>query len=144
MHVYLRIGELAKQTGVSVETLRFYEKQGLLNSPARSASGYRLYDEHTTKRVAFILRAKAVGFSLKDIADLLALEINREQETCESVKSFAQAKLTEIDHKLSELMKMRAALNQITEACCGGEKSASHCTILTALADGEVAKPECH
>ena len=143
MQPYLRIGELAKLIGVSVETLRFYEKQGLLNSPARSASGYRLYDSQTTKRVAFILRAKAVGFSLKDITGLLALEVNREQETCESVKSFAESKLDEIDNKLAELTKMCAALSQITEACCGGEKSASHCTILTALADGE-AKPEHH
>jgi MerR family Zn(II)-responsive transcriptional regulator of zntA len=143
MASYLRIGELAKQAGVSVETLRFYEKQGLLKTPHRSESGYRLYDQQTLKQVSFILRAKAVGFSLKDIADLLALEVNREQETCESVKSFAEAKLTEIENKLAELMRMRDALQQITVACCGGEKSAAHCTILTALAEGE-SRPEHH
>ena len=143
MAAYLRIGELAKKTGVSVETLRFYEKQGLLQTPHRSDSGYRLYDQQTLKQVSFILRAKAVGFSLKDIADLLALEVNREQETCESVKSFAEAKLQEIENKLLELQRMRDALQQITDACCGGEKSATHCTILTALAEGE-NRPEHH
>ena len=137
MAAYLRIGELAKKTGVSVETLRFYEKQRLLQTPHRSESGYRLYDQQTLKQVSFILRAKAVGFSLKDIADLLALEVNREQETCESVKSFAEAKLQEIENKLLELQHMRNALQQITDACCGGEKPATHCTILTALAEGE-------
>lgn len=140
---YLRIGELAKQAGVSVETLRFYEKQGLLSTPHRNESGYRLYDEKMLRQVSFILRAKAVGFSLKDIADLLALEVNREQETCESVKRFAQSKLDDIDRKLAELHHMRDALQQITDACCGGESSATHCTILTALAEGE-SRPEPH
>ena len=115
----------------------------MLQTPHRSESGYRLYDQQTLKQVSFILRAKAVGFSLKDIADLLALEVNREQETCESVKSFAEAKLQEIENKLLELQRMRDALQQITDACCGGEKSATHCTILTALAEGE-NRPEHH
>lgn len=140
---FMRIGELAGKTGVSVETLRFYEKQGLLKTPHRSDAGYRLYDEKTLKQVSFILRAKAVGFSLKDIAGLLDLEVNREQETCESVKNFAQSKLDEINTKLAELQRMKDALQQITDACCGGEKSAVHCTILTALSEGE-NRPEHH
>ncbi|MBB1485369.1 Zn(2+)-responsive transcriptional regulator [Oceanospirillum sp. D5] len=139
----MRIGELASKTGISVEALRFYEKQGLLKTPHRSDAGYRLYDEKTLKQVSFILKAKAVGFSLKDIAGLLALEVNREQETCESVKNFAQSKLDEINAKLAELQRMKDALQQITDACCGSEKSAVHCTILTALSEDE-GEPEHH
>ena len=136
MAEFYRIGALAKQAGVSVETLRFYEQQGLLPKPERSESGYRLYPKEALNQVAFILRAKAVGFSLKDIAGLLDLEINREQETCQTVKNFAQEKLAEIENKIRELEQMRNALKRITDACCGGTLSASHCTILSALAEG--------
>lgn len=135
MSTLYRIGLLAKETGVTVETLRFYEKQGLLPEPHRSESGYRLYPESTLSQVAFILRAKAVGFSLKDIAGLLDLEVNREQETCQTVKDFAEEKLAEIEAKIQELEQMRGALKQITDACCGGNMPASHCTILSALAN---------
>ncbi len=139
-----KIGSLAKASGVSVETLRFYEKQGLLPEPKRSESGYRLYPESALNQVEFILRAKAVGFSLKDIAGLLDLEVNREQETCQTVKRFAEEKLMEIEKKIQELQQMRGALKQITDACCGNPLPASHCTILTALADGHPDKEKQH
>ena len=139
-----KIGALAKATGVTVETLRFYEKQGLLPEPYRSESGYRLYPASALNQVEFILRAKAVGFSLKDIAGLLDLEVNREQETCQTVKNFAEEKLAEIEAKIRELQQMRSALKQITDACCGGPLPASHCTILSALAEGHSEKDNQH
>ncbi|MFG1488497.1 Zn(2+)-responsive transcriptional regulator [Oceanospirillum sp. HFRX-1_2] len=139
-----KIGSLAKASGVTVETLRFYEKQGLLPEPHRSDAGYRLYPESAISQVAFILRAKAVGFSLKDIAGLLDLEVNREQETCQTVKDFAEEKLAEIEAKIQELEQMRSALKQITDACCGGSLPASHCTILSALADGHQKQDKHH
>jgi len=139
-----KIGALAKAAGVTVETLRFYEKQGLLPKPFRSESGYRLYPESKLNQVEFILRAKAVGFSLKDITGLLDLEVNREQETCQTVKTFAEEKLAEIEAKIQELQQMRGALKQITDACCGGPLPASHCTILSALADGHSEKDNEH
>lgn len=140
MAKFFRIGALAKASGVTVETLRFYEKQGLLPEPQRSDAGYRLYPEGSLNQVAFILRAKAVGFSLKDIAGLLDIEVNRDRETCQTVKDFAQEKLVEIEAKIQELEQMRSALKQISDACCGGNLPASHCTILTALADGSSAQ----
>jgi len=130
---YLKIGELARLTDTNNETLRFYESKGLLEEPRRTDSGYRLYNREDVERVRFIVRAKRMGFSLKEIAELLSLRVDREHSTCGEVKQLAEAKLTAIDERISELEKMKAALQQITEACCGGEKPAVYCTILNTL-----------
>ncbi|MGB0693840.1 MAG: Zn(2+)-responsive transcriptional regulator [Pseudomonadales bacterium] len=130
---YLRIGELAEVTDTSAETLRYYEAEGLIPPPRRSDSGYRLYSAEDERRVVFIRRARAMGFSLKDVADLLSLQVDRQSSTCGEVKELAELKLVEIDERISELKKMKAALQQVTEACVGGEASALHCTILNAL-----------
>lgn len=130
---YLKIGELAKLTDTNNETLRFYESRGLLENPRRTESGYRLYTDEQVDRVRFIVRAKHMGFSLKEIAELLSLRVDREQSTCGEVKQLAEAKLAAIEEKIGELQKMKAALRQITDACCGGDKPAVYCTILNAL-----------
>ena len=130
---YMQIGELAQRTETSTETLRYYEVEGLLPLPRRSASGYRLYTEPDVARVHFIRRARAMDFSLKEIGELLSLQVEKEVTTCGEVKSFAEHKLAEIDRKIVELEKMKAALKQITETCAGGQASAVHCTILNAL-----------
>ena len=130
---YLKIGELAQRTETSAETLRYYEVEGLLPAPRRSASGHRLYTEPDVGRVHFIRRARAMDFSLKEIGELLSLQVEKEVATCGEVKSFAEHKLAAIDKKIVELEKMKAALKQITEACAGGQASAVHCTILNAL-----------
>ena len=130
---YMQIGELAQRTETSTETLRYYEVEGLLPLPRRSASGYRLYTEPDVARVHFIRRARAMDFSLKEIGELLSLQVEKEVTTCGEVKSFAEHKLAEIDKKIVELEKMKAALKQITETCAGGQASAVHCTILNAL-----------
>ena len=130
---YLKIGELAQMTETSVETLRYYEAENLLPAPRRSASGYRLYTETDVGRVRFIRRARAMDFSLKEIGELLSLQVGKKVATCGQVKSLAEHKLVAIDDKIVELEKMKAALKQITEACVGGQESAVHCTILNAL-----------
>ncbi|HJL60593.1 MAG TPA: Zn(2+)-responsive transcriptional regulator [Pseudomonadales bacterium] len=132
---YLRIGDLSKRTQTNNETLRFYESKGLLEEPRRSDAGYRLCTEEAVSKVNFIVRAKRMGFSLKEIMELLSLRVGREESTCGEVKMMAEQKLEDIDQKICELMRMKGALEQITEACCGGEESAVHCTILNALDD---------
>jgi MerR family Zn(II)-responsive transcriptional regulator of zntA len=105
----------------------------LLPEPRRSPSGYRLYGQTSVDQVKFILRAKRMGFSLKEIAELLSLKVDKADSTCGEVKELAEQKLQIIQSKLDELHRMQAALQQITDACCGGEESAEHCTILNAL-----------
>jgi len=132
----MRIGELAKQTGFQVETLRFYEKEGLLNPASRTESGYREYSGESLKQLRFIKQAKSVGFSLKEITELLALRVERDQRSCGDVKELAEQKLIQIEKKIGELVSMRNALRKISDACCGGSEPATFCTILNAL-DGE-------
>ena len=133
----MRIGELSKNTGFQVETLRYYEKQGLLSPVSRSESGYREYNKDSLKQLQFIRQAKSVGFSLKEITELLTLRVERDQHSCGDVKSIAEQKIIQIDSKINELDKMRKALHKITDACCGGPEPATSCTILNAL-DGAV------
>ena len=132
---YLRIGDLSKRTNTNNETLRFYESKGLIDEPRRSDSGYRFYTEAAVSRVKFIVRAKRMGFSLKEITELLSLRVGREEGTCAEVKQLAQHKLQDIEEKISELTRMKGALQQITDLCCGGDEPAVHCTILNALDD---------
>ena len=131
---YLRIGELSKRTETNNETLRFYETKGLIDAPRRSDAGYRLYTADAVERVNFIIRAKRMGFSLKEITELLSLQVEESDSTCGEVKQLAETKLADIELKIIELEKMRDALQQITVACCGGEESTVHRTILNALA----------
>lgn len=130
---YLRIGELSAQTGTNNETLRFYENKGLISNPRRSDAGYRLYTRDDVNTVKFIVRAKRMGFSLKEIAELLAMQVDKEGSTCSEVKELATAKLVDINGKIEELMRMKKALLEITDACCGGDEPAVDCTILHAL-----------
>lgn len=129
----MRIGELSNSTGFRVETLRYYETQGLLEPVSRSEYGYREYDEESRKQLLFIKQAKSVGFSLNEISELLALRVDRDQHSCGDVKAIAEKKLQQIDHKIKELNRMREALHNITVACCGGVEPATSCTILNSL-----------
>ncbi len=131
---FLTRGQLAKQLGISAEAIRFYENQGLVN-PKRANNGYRMYDDHCVETLAFILHAKEVGLALSDIQDLLSIQIAPDQHTCQEVKDITQTKLQEIEQRIFQLKHMHSALTKINERCCGGEHSAKHCTILTALND---------
>jgi len=135
MGQYIKIGSLAKRSQISVETLRFYESQGLLAPKQRSGSGYRLYDSNDEQKLHFILHAKKVGFSLQEIKQLLSLRTHKDSHTCEDVKSYVGVKILEVDAKISDLQKMKRALSGLHHACCGGDESAKNCTILNSLDD---------
>ena len=110
----MRIGELSKKTDFQVETLRYYEKLGLLAPVNRTESGYREYDAESLKQLRFIKQAKYVGFSLNEISELLTLRVERDQHSCGDVKTIAEQKIEQIDNKINELDKMRKALHKIT------------------------------
>ena len=128
-----RIGELAKACDINNDTLRFYEKNGLLSPSSRSESGYRLYTEKDKETLEFILRAKGVGFTLAEIRELLSIEINKADNACADVKVLVDTKLSDVEKKLAELTRFQTSLKRLSDACCGGEESAEHCTILEAL-----------
>ena len=133
-----QIGELAKRWGVTADTLRFYEKNALIQPAGRSDSGYRLYSVENQKQVAFILKAKDLGLSLEEIRELLEIKLEATEHSCAEVKAITTAKLKVIDEKIQELTCIRSALKKINDACCGDiGDNASHCSILGALASGE-------
>ena len=127
----LTIGRLARRAGVGVETIRFYERKGLLEEPPRSASGYRQYPEDVVSRVRFIRRAKDLGFSLREIDELLALRVNDSVSAAE-VRLRAQAKIADIEARVADLETMKGALTELTD-CCSGGGAVGECPILEAL-----------
>ncbi len=129
-----KIGELAKRYQVKTDTLRFYEKQGLLIPSMRSDSGYRYYDKQDEYKLRFILRAKGVGFSLLDIQQLLSIELDKENRVCAESKTIVDNKLVQVEAQINELMTLRASLKQLSDSCCGGDDLATQCSILEALA----------
>jgi MerR family transcriptional regulator, Zn(II)-responsive regulator of zntA len=132
---YYKIGELADKAGSNVETLRYYESRGLVKASSRSAAGYRLYSDHDAERLLFVLQAKKVGFSLKEIDRLLNLQLHKDEHTCREVKDTTADKISEIEGKIRDLEKIKFALQKLHDACCGGGESATHCTILQSLED---------
>jgi len=131
----LKIGEVARRTGVSVETVRYYEREGILPAPARRPSGYRAYPEEAVRRIRFVKRAQQSGFSLKAIGELLALR-HDPKGRARQVKRSAAALVAEIDERIATLARMRDALAAL-EQTCDGRGSASRCSILDALDDAE-------
>jgi len=135
------IGELAKQCNVTSDTLRFYEKNGLLVPSGRSSSGYRLYNDDNLAQIRFILKAKQLGLALDEIQELLAIRLEATKHSCAEVKAITQSKLNIIDEKIAQLTDIRFALKSINDACCGYvDEDASHCSILSALAELEEKK----
>lgn len=127
----LRTAEVAEQAGVNVETLRFYERKGILAEPPRRASGYREYPPETVERVRFIKRAQELGFSLKEVQDLLDLR-QTARAKAGRVRKVAEAKLEEIDHKIRDLEAMKKSLTDLLCAC-DGQKTIASCPIIESL-----------
>jgi MerR family copper efflux transcriptional regulator len=127
----MTIGQVARQTGVSVETIRYYEKEGLVDEPERNPSGYRQYPAETIKRILFIQRAKAIGFTLKEIHDLLSIQ-EKPEACCGDVLSRAESKMAEIEAKINELQRMKNALQVLTTECVS-DNGLDNCPILDAL-----------
>lgn len=127
----MTIGELAKAAGVHIETVRYYERRGLLPEPARRPSGYRAYAEATVARLRFIKNAQELGFALAEIEKLLALRVDV-NTNCAKVRRQAEAKLLEVERKLQTLQAIQAALTQLVTAC-ERDEAQGECPILEVL-----------
>jgi MerR family mercuric resistance operon transcriptional regulator len=129
----LTIGRVASRAGIGIETIRFYERQALIDAPPRSAAGYRQYPENTILRLRFIRRAKELGFSLKEIKELLILHSDP-KSTCSDIRQRAEKKLDDINGRIFDLKKMRDAL-ELLLAGCSSDATSAQCPILQALTD---------
>jgi MerR family mercuric resistance operon transcriptional regulator len=127
----LTIGRLAKEAGVNLETVRFYERRGLLPRPPRSASGYRLFPAEAARRLRFIRRAQELGFSLKEVEELLSLRVSR-RTTSAAIRARAEAKVADIQEKIRSLESMKKTLQKLTKVCDGCAPLAE-CPILDSL-----------
>lgn len=132
MKALLTIGQVARQAGLGVETVRYYEREGLLPTPGRRPSGYRQYGPETVPRLRFIRRAKDLGFTLREIKDLLTLATDHEA-TRADVRGRAEAKIADIEARVADLLRVGAALRTLT-AACDGQGPLDGCPILHALA----------
>lgn len=130
----LRIGEVAKLARVGVETVRFYEKAGLLPAPPRRPSGYRQYPADTVGRIRFVQAAKRIGFTLREVRELLSLRVSK-RRTCAAVRQRATAKIADVDARIAELQRVRSALVHLA-ANCRQAPSANACPFLEALESG--------
>lgn len=126
------IGKVSALAGVSTDTLRYYEKEGLITPASKTAAGYRLYNDEALRRIRFIKHAQHCGFALSDIQELLALK-QSDSACCEDVRSLAVEKKLRIVHKLRALQAMSLALDELIRSCDGGEKPTDDCPILGAL-----------
>jgi len=133
----MRISEAAKTAGVGVETIRFYERKGLVEQPRRPGlgGGFRSYSQETVERIRFIRQAQEIGFSLKEIKELLSLRVDPDAD-CGKVRVHARAKLDEVNRKIASLNEMKGALEDLIEACPGQGAALGECSILEALTRG--------
>lgn len=124
----LTIGKLAKQANVTIETIRYYQRKGLLDEPIKPATGYRLYPSEAIFRIQFIKRAQLCGFSLKEISELLSLDGGH----CSEVKKIAEKKRQQIDEQIKDLTALRDVLDGLVQGC---EKNPSteHCSLIDTL-----------
>ena len=128
----LFVGQFAKEAGINVETVRYYEKIKLLPRPKRRESRYRLYNETDLKRLLFIKRAKEIGFTLREIKELLELKIDSEAK-CGDVKHFAEGKLRDVKNRINDLMRIKNVLEGLVAQCAREEVSADECPILESI-----------
>jgi MerR family copper efflux transcriptional regulator len=131
----MNIGEAARQSGVSAKTIRYYESLGLIPAAVRSETGYRIYGARDVRMLQFIRRARSLGFSVRQVGDLLALWQDRGRSSAD-VKAVAQAHIAEVDQRLDELRSMRETLTDLVDKCHGDDRP--DCPILQDLA-GESA-----
>jgi len=136
-----KIGEVAKQSDVAVETLRFYESRGLIETAGRTAAGYRLYDDSVLERLAFIKKSQAVGFTLDQIAWIIA-EARKGRRPCVEVREMARERLEQLERKLAELRRYRRELKQTLDAWDRvGEKDGMICGLIEGLDTASVRAP---
>jgi len=128
----LTIGQLARKAGVGIETIRYYEREGLIETATRSAAGYRLFHHNVVDRFGFIKRSRDLGFTLKEIKELLNMSGDK-QSTAGEFKNLAENKIEQINEKIANLEAMRNALQKLTSCCPGGNVHTKDCPILAAL-----------
>lgn len=128
----MKIGEFARRAGVNVQTVRYYERRGLLPEPARWASGYREYTAGCLERLRFIRRSQELGFTLGEIEELLALRTNPQTSAAE-VRARAEAKVADIQAKIRDLQTIQRALEHLAGQCRGGEEPTGDCPLLAAM-----------
>ncbi|HSD54130.1 MAG TPA: heavy metal-responsive transcriptional regulator [Burkholderiales bacterium] len=134
----LTIGALARACGTTPDTIRYYERERLLPRPQRAPSRFRLYEPPAVVRLRFIREAKALGFSLEEIRELLALRVDR-TKTCGDVRARARVKIAEIEARIDHLARVKAALDRLAAGCAGSGPT-SECPILDALEAGNAAQ----
>jgi Hg(II)-responsive transcriptional regulator len=127
----MTIGQAAIAAGVNIQTLRYYERRGLLTEPPRGTSGYRVYSEAEVQVVRFIKRAQELGFSLQDIESLLGLA-SGQRRSCSAVRKVAESKVAELDRKIAMMRSMRRALQRLVDTCAM-PRSEQECPLLEAL-----------
>lgn len=125
----LTIGQLARESGVGVETIRFYERKGLIQQPRKASSGFRIYDAQDPRRIRFIKRAQDLGFTLKEIKSLLELNTGK-NVNCDTVAKKSQLKIVEITEKISDLHRMLAQLESLKKACSVGKEAMACCRVM--------------
>ena len=138
--VWLKIGEVAKRTGIGIETLRFYERSGLLSQPARTEGGYRLYDSEALDTLEFIKRAQTLGFTLEEIKRIIA-ESRSGQSPCDEVREIVRRRLAELDERLEQMQRYREALARTLNEWDKRGKSDGHFCGLIEEAELKTAKP---
>ena len=134
----LKISELGQKTGLSPHTIRFYEKNGLIQASVRSESGYRYYNNADVRRAEFVKTARNIGFSLDDISQLLSIRVDKTAHSCQEVTDITRHKLDEVNARIAELQSMQKTLQLLLKSCCGGPEKAIHCSIMDALEEGIV------
>ncbi len=127
----LTIGKVARSAGLAIDTVRYYEREGLIEKPARTASGYRHYRADVIARLRFIRQAKELGFTLTEIRELLTLKV-APGKSCADVKSRAEAKIADVEQRIAQLARMKRALTKLVTAC-SGRGPTSECPILDAM-----------
>lgn len=135
----MRTSELAGQVGVNPETLRYYERRGLLHEPPRTASGYRDYPVAAVTLLGFIKRAQQLGFTLDDVEELLHLDRGG-PEGCDAARELAQARRTDLEARIADLSRMRDSLTELVSTCVLPRADRS-CSLLAALQEYSVDAP---
>ena len=129
----MKIGDLAKASGLNAHTLRYYEKSGLLAPKGRTESNYRQYSDEDVASVLFIKRCKACGFSLEETRTLLQIKDDKATHVCAEAKNLTQEKIHSLQEQIQNLQSMVTTLRELEQYCCGGQKSAEFCSIISKL-----------
>jgi len=134
----MQIGEVAQSTGLSIDTIRFYEKQALIPAAKRSSGGYRVYDERNVERLLFIGRAQGLGFSLQEIRELLLIE-GSEGAPCSHVQDLLAAKTIQVREKIAGLRKIQGRLAKAQKQCTAAltKSCSAECPVLEELESGK-------